>query len=55
MAWYKYLNFLEKNNHANFDKLYKPGEQSPDGGIYRCEGCGKERPDFYLLIPDAHE
>jgi hypothetical protein len=42
MAWYKHGNFLEQNNHENFDKTYKPGETPPDAGIYRCTGCGDE-------------
>lgn len=42
MAWYKEIKFLEQNTHANFDKIYKPGETPPDAGIYRCVGCGDE-------------
>lgn len=42
MVWYKYPQVLTQIMHANFDKIYSPGEQSPDGGIYRCEGCGRE-------------
>lgn len=42
MVWYKYPNVLTQISHANFDKIYSPGEQSPDGGIFRCEGCGRE-------------
>lgn len=42
MAWYKYDAVLTKNTHANFDKIWKPGETPHDAGIYRCEGCGDE-------------
>ena len=42
MAWYKYDDVISKNAHANFDKIWKPGETPPDNGIYRCEGCGDE-------------
>lgn len=42
MAWYKYDKDVSKNSHANFDKVWKPGEIPPDNGIYRCQGCGDE-------------
>lgn len=42
MACYKYPQFLQSNNHQNFDNLHSPGEKPPDSGIYRCEVCGDE-------------
>lgn len=41
MAVYKYLQFLEQNDHAAFDTATSPGTHAPYSGIYRCEGCGK--------------
>lgn len=42
MALYKDGSKLSYNNHANFDKIWKPGETPPDNGIYECQGCGDE-------------
>lgn len=42
MALYKYTNNLQQSQHANFDKLYSPGDSTPDPGIYRCAACGDE-------------
>ena len=42
MALYKNSAYLKTSTSAAFDKLHKPGENTPDSGIYRCEGCGKE-------------
>lgn len=42
MALYKDSSKLAHNTHANFDKVWKPGETPPDAGIYRCVGCGDE-------------
>ncbi|MDJ0388693.1 hypothetical protein QMO56_11270 [Roseomonas sp. E05] len=42
MAWYKDASKLSQNHHANFDKIWKPGETPPDNGIYQCQGCGDE-------------
>lgn len=42
MALYKNAGFLQVSQHANFDKLYSPGDTTPDPGIYRCAACGDE-------------
>lgn len=42
MAWYKYDQFLTKDNATAYDQTYKPGDAAPYSGIYRCEGCRKE-------------
>lgn len=42
MAQYKYEKYLNKSDHSEYDKLYKPGDNCPNSGIYRCEGCGDE-------------
>jgi hypothetical protein len=42
MAQYKYPQFLQKNEHAEFDTDYSPGSSAPNAGIYRCMGCGRE-------------
>lgn len=31
-----------------FDTEYKPGETCEYEGIYKCTGCGKEVPRFYV-------
>ena len=42
MALYKYGKFLQQSTHANFDKIYSPGDSTPDPGIYKCVVCGDE-------------
>lgn len=42
MAQYKYSQFLNQNNHAEYDKRYSPGAEAANAGIYRCTGCGDE-------------
>jgi hypothetical protein len=42
MARYKYGQFLTHSESAIFDDLYRPGEDVPRSGLYRCEGCGRE-------------
>jgi hypothetical protein len=42
MALYKYSHHLGSSDHQAFDAIYKPGDETPYSGIYRCEGCGKE-------------
>ncbi|HEY4361904.1 MAG TPA: hypothetical protein VGN17_13080 [Bryobacteraceae bacterium] len=43
MALYRYSEFLTlAAEHAEFDKLYKPGEVTAWSGVYKCEGCGRE-------------
>lgn len=42
MAMYKYAKYLNQGDHSEFDTLYKPGDITPNSGIYRCEGCGDE-------------
>ena len=38
-TWYKDAQYLSQNNSAEFDKIHKPGDDTPHSGIYRCEGC----------------
>jgi hypothetical protein len=40
-TWYKNLNYLAQNNSEEFDKIHKPGDETPHSGVYRCEGCSK--------------
>lgn len=42
MARYKYNKYLIQSDHAEYDKLYKPGDTCLNSGIYRCETCGDE-------------
>jgi hypothetical protein len=42
MAVYKYKEYLDQNNHEEFDKTHQPGDRAYNSGIYRCEGCGDE-------------
>ena len=42
MALYKFLNFIEHTQDANFDVFYPPEGTAPRSGIYRCRGCGRE-------------
>jgi len=42
MALYKYSQFLGTSNDAAFDAVNGPAATTPNSGIYRCEGCGKE-------------
>lgn len=42
MATYKYKNYVNQSDHAEFDNLHTPGEIAYNSGIYRCEGCGDE-------------
>ena len=42
MAQYKYDKYLNKSDHSEYDKVYSPGSDCPNSGIYRCEGCGDE-------------
>jgi hypothetical protein len=42
MANYKYSQYLNTNQHKDFDTLHSPGEKPVNSGIYRCMGCGKE-------------
>ena len=42
MAQYKYGQYLNKSEHEAYDAIYKPGENCPNSGIYRCVGCGDE-------------
>jgi hypothetical protein len=41
MAYYKYGEFLHKENGPEFDAIHEPGTATPFSGIYRCEGCGQ--------------
>jgi hypothetical protein len=40
MAWYKYAQYLTKDEGAEFDTISHPNTDTPYSGIYRCEGCG---------------
>lgn len=42
MALYKYGQFLQSNQHQEFDNSHAPGAQTQNPGIYRCTGCGDE-------------
>ena len=43
MALYLYSEYVRKaKTHAEFDKLYEPGQTTAWSGIYRCQGCGRE-------------
>lgn len=44
MPYFKSNTHFVQNNHVNFDasNARSPGVPSPDGGIYRCTGCGHE-------------
>lgn len=44
MAWYKNADNLVKANgtEAVWSTFYKPGDNVPQSGIYRCRNCGKE-------------
>jgi hypothetical protein len=42
MAQYKYEKYLDKSDNGEYDRLYGPGENCSNSGIYRCEGCGDE-------------
>jgi hypothetical protein len=40
MAYYKFARYIDQNEHAAFDRLSDPGQDTPNSGIYRCEVCG---------------
>jgi hypothetical protein len=40
MAYYKYGQFLTRQEGPEFDLLHHPGQPTPFSGVYRCEGCG---------------
>jgi hypothetical protein len=42
MAIYKSDSYLQKSEDAAFDADHKPGGNTPNSGIYRCMGCGRE-------------
>jgi hypothetical protein len=42
MALYKYAQYLKQNTHSAFEDILTPGTNTPNSGIYRCEGCGRE-------------
>ena len=42
MALYKYSQVLGTSTDGAFDVLNSPGATTPNSGIYRCEGCGRE-------------
>ena len=56
MALYKFLNFIEHTQDANFDVFYPPEGTAPRSGIYRCRGCGREilSEELKPLPPKTH-
>lgn len=42
MASYKHGQYLVKSESEAFDREFKPGEDGPWSGIYRCSNCGDE-------------
>lgn len=44
MSWFTEHSFLQKVDGSNghWTKLFRPGEDVPVSGIYRCTGCKKE-------------
>jgi hypothetical protein len=40
MAYYKYAQFLKKQEGLEFDVVHEPGAVTPYSGLYRCEVCG---------------
>lgn len=41
MAHYKYPQFLQQEDGAEYDTLHSPSQPAPLSGVYRCTGCGK--------------
>lgn len=56
MAQYKYGNFLNKSNNAEFDRIHAPSIAAPWSGIYQCVGCQREATcvQSYQLPPQNH-
>jgi hypothetical protein len=42
MAQYKYSHYLTNLPDLKFDPAHEPGATTPQCGIYKCQGCGKE-------------
>ena len=42
MAFYKYAAYLSQNTDAAFDLIHEAAALTPNSGIYRCEGWGRE-------------
>lgn len=42
MALYKRGAYLDKAEHAIFDRDFEPGAAATNEGIYRCMGCHRE-------------
>jgi hypothetical protein len=42
MPNYKDAKYLKENTSAAFDTILKPGQITPNSGIYRCDACGFE-------------
>ncbi len=44
MPYFKDDVYFIRNSHTNFDahNARTPGMHAPDGGVYRCTGCGHE-------------
>lgn len=42
MALFQDSTVVRRVTNPEFDPVYKPGDQTPFSGIYRCLGCGHE-------------
>ena len=42
MANYKSPDYLNHNESGTFDQHYRPNDQTPVSGIYRCVNCHHE-------------
>ena len=42
MALYKNATYIKESDSSAFDAIHNPGSNTPNHGIYRCEGCGHE-------------
>lgn len=42
MAYYNKGSYLERSYNELFDKVWRPGKEVEQSGIYICTSCGKE-------------
>lgn len=42
MAWYKYDQYVKKENTPAYEAVQLPGRPASHAGIYRCTKCGHE-------------
>lgn len=47
MAWFKYQSDLRHSQGPAYDQVHEPGSATPNSGIYRCTGCGREVTSVY--------